>query len=268
MSGKSLDPKNYEVQWIPCKNLSVVWIESQRKLDEAKAKNIADNFDPDQLDPLKVTLPNGAGMYHICDGQNRKRAIELALGADQCAPCIVAPNGNPVKAAKIFLGTNTTRRSPSKIDHFKVSVTAQEQLEVNIHRVLQRYSYRVDNTGSEGAISAVAALKFVYLSCGGKPGLDRTMNLLRMTWGNDRNAVNGHVIRGFGAFLNEFHSHLDTKKFAERISKKWTPGQLLQESKTMRSLHGGSAVETIKQMLLAQYNRGAINKLKSKSAEK
>lgn len=248
-----LDQKDYHLEWIACKDLSVVWIQAQRKYREAEAKKIADHFDPELFDPIKVTLPNGDGKYHICDGQTRKGAVEILYGQNEKVPCLVAPEGDPVKAARMFLGTNTSRRSPSSIDNFKVSVTAQMPTEVAIDRIVRHHGYRVDSPGVS-AISAVSALKMVYATCG-KMILDQTLRSIKDTWGDDRNAVAGPLLRGFGAFLNEYSSQIEYAKFTEIIGKKWTPGRLLQEAKTIRDLHGGSTVATIKQMLFAQYNR-------------
>lgn len=55
------------VVYIPIKNLSVVWTQSQRPRDEKWAKEIADNFDPELYDPIIVTKPNGKGIYHIIE---------------------------------------------------------------------------------------------------------------------------------------------------------------------------------------------------------
>jgi hypothetical protein len=260
-----VDPKNYHLEWIACKNLSVVWIQAQRKYNEKAAKNIADNFDPDLFDPIKVTLPNGNGHYHICDGQTRKGAIEMLYGQEEKVPCFVAREGDPVKAAKLFLGTNTGRRPPSAIDNFKVSVTAEMKNEVAINRIVRQHGYRVDTPGPD-AISAVSALKYGY-TCGVKV-LDQTLRTVKKTWNGDANAVNGNLLRGFASFLNEFSSQVDEGRFCESVSKKWTPGQMLQEAKSLRDMRGGSTQATIKLMLFENYNRrNPGKKIKPKTAE-
>ena len=54
-----LSSKDYKLEWIRVRDLAVVWPEAQRPYKERWAKEIADNFDPDKFDPIKVTLPNG-----------------------------------------------------------------------------------------------------------------------------------------------------------------------------------------------------------------
>lgn len=250
-----LERGGYRLEWIACKNLSVVWAQAQRKYREDRAREIADNFDPDLFDPIKVTLPNGNGVYHICDGQTRKGAVEMLYGKDELVPCLVAPEGNPVRAAELFLKTNTSRRPPTIIDNFKVSVTAKHPTEVAIDRIVRQHQRRVDNAGSKDAIPAVAALKYIFVSCSPKV-LDLTLRALQDAWGDDRNAVSGPILRGFGMFLNEFAAYLDWKRFVETVKKKWTPGSLLRDAKAARDLHGGSTQEAIVQLLTSNYNRG------------
>ena len=65
-----------EIKWIPCKQLSLVWAEAQRPLNESHAKSIADNFDPEMFGTIAVTKPNGAGIYHIIDGHHRQEIAD------------------------------------------------------------------------------------------------------------------------------------------------------------------------------------------------
>lgn len=243
-----------EPVYIAIKNLSVVWAQAQRPYKEARAREIANNFDPDLFDPLKVTKPNGAGIYHICDGQTRKGAVEMLWGPEQQVPCYVAPEGDPARAAEIFLATNTSRRPPTTVDNFKVSVTALRKNEVAIDRIVRHHNYRVDSGVAHDCIPAVAALRAVYVSCSPQI-LDQTLGILRETWPNDRNAVAGPMIRGFGVFLNEFGTKMNRARFIEVTKKKWTPGSLLRDAKTHREVHSGSTTDSIVQLVTLNYNR-------------
>lgn len=258
------DQTGFRLEWIPCKSLSVVWVQAQRKYREDRAREIAGKFDPELFNPVRVTLPNGNGIYHICDGQHGKGAVEILWGPEEKVPCLIAPEGDPVRAADLFLRTNTSQRPPSKIDHFKVSVTAKRPVEVAIDRIVRQHGFRVDPTGKR-VISAVAALKVVY-NCGPKV-LDQTLFFLNKIWTDDPNAVGGALLRGFGFFLNEFRSYLDNDRFVT-TAKKWTPGTLVRDAKARRETHGIQTTEAIVQLLMEQYNHGLRGKtLKRKSKE-
>jgi hypothetical protein len=203
---------------------------------------------------LKVTKPNGIGIYHVCDGQTRKGAVEMKYGPNEMVPCLVAPEGDPVRAAEIFLQTNTGRRPPSKIDNFKVSVTAKRSVEVAIDRIVKHHHYRVDSSNATNAIPAVEALRHVYVVCGPQV-LDHTLRTVRELWEEDHNAVAGPIIRGLGIFLNEFGPYLNQQKFVEHTKKKWTPGGLQRDAKTARDVNGGSTADAIVALLTTNYNR-------------
>jgi hypothetical protein len=249
---KRLDQSTFRVDWIACKYLSVVWVQAQRKYREERAREIAANFDPELFNPIRVTLPNGNGIYHICDGQHGKGAVEMLWGPEEKVPCLVAPEGDPVRAADLFLRNNSCQRPPSKIDHFKVSVTAKRPNEVAINRIVRKHGYRVDSSGKK-IISAVSALKFVY-NCGPKP-LDQTLYFLDAVWTDDHHAMGGGLLRGFGVFLNEFGDYIDPKRFIQG-TKKWTPGTLIRDAKAMLHTHGLKLTPAIAQLLLEQYNHG------------
>jgi hypothetical protein len=248
------DQTSFRLEWIPCKHLSVVWVQAQRRYREDRARNIAANFDPELFNPVRVTLPNGNGIYHICDGQHGKGAVEILWGPEEKVPCLVAPEGDPVRAAEMFLRTNTSQRPPSKIDHFKVSVTAKRPIEVAIDRIVRHHGYRIDSTNTQKVITAIAAVKFVY-NCGPKI-LDQTLGFLHRIWPDDRNAFGGALLRGFGVFLNEFGSYLDAERFIETTKKKWTPGTLARDAKVTRETHGVTTTDAIVQQLMQQYNHG------------
>src|SRR5262245_47168180 len=101
-----LSKSTYKLEWIPCRNLAVVWPEAQRPYKESVAKKIADNFDPDKFDPCRVTLPNGNGIYHLCEGQHRKSGLEMLYGPNELCPCIIVEESDPARAAEVFLGIN------------------------------------------------------------------------------------------------------------------------------------------------------------------
>jgi Family of unknown function (DUF6551) len=252
MSSKRLNEA--DPMWISCENLSVVWAQAQRPYKESRAREIADNFDPDLFDPLKVTKPNGDGIYHICDGQTRKGAVEMLWGPKQKIPCYVSQEGDPARAAEIFLKTNTSRRSPSSIDNFKVSVTAQRKNEVAVDRIVRHHGYKVDASSAHNSISGVGALLFVYIVCGPSV-LNHTLSTLREIWNDDRNAVVGPMLRGMGVFLNEFAAHLNHQRLVEVTKKKWTPGNLLRDAKAHREVHGGTTNDSIVELLTLHYNR-------------
>jgi hypothetical protein len=252
---KRLNPTTYTIKWIPCENLQVIWRESQRPPRPKKVQEIIDNFDDELFGYIHVTLPDGNGIYHICDGQTRKAALEKLYGPKECAPCRIAPEGDPEKAAELFLRINTSRRPPTSVDNFKVSVTAKHNTEVQADRIVRKHGYHVDTGNVKGSISAVGSLKGIVESGGGPKVLDQTLRLIREVWDDDQNAVRKDVLKGFAAFLNMFGSYINEPKFVAAVKKKWTPGKLVIDAATAAELHAKKPADAMVDLLLVVYNK-------------
>lgn len=257
-----------EERHIELRNLAVVWPDAQRPFNRKRAEQIAAEFDPDKFMPPKVTLPNGNGIYHICEGQHRTAAARIYLGDDtQKILCLMADADTPARAAEIFLGINTDVDPVNKIAKFRVAVTAKRPDEVAIDLIVRHNGYRVDGSHSQDTIGAVDALKFVYNK--GKRTLERTLHTLRQTWGGDSNAVVAVLLRGYGALICEYSEQIDWKRLVDAIRKKYTPGELVNAIKGHKELHGISGVEAAVELIKVAYNKGlpADKRLKRKSQE-
>jgi len=262
-----------KIEWISTDQLSVIWAEAQRPLDERFAKEIADNFDPEQFGTIAVTLPNGKGMYHIIDGQHRKRAVEILFAKNphpvQKVPCQVFEAEDPARAAELFDQINSHRKAQQPIDFFKVRVTAGNPDYVAIDKIVRTNGYRVANTSHAAStknIACVQALVSVYRQHGGET-LDATLKVIQATWGvADRNAVTAPIIRGYGLFMAEYRTRANWGRVKEKIAKKYSPGSFIGAAKSAREILGGGISSAIKDILVQSYNRGlpASRQLKSK----
>ena len=256
--GSGFDPKSQRITWIPVKNICVVWAQSQRPLDPKFARQIADNFDNEMFGTIAVTLPNGDGVYHAIDGHHRKAAVEMLWGKDEKVPCQVYNAHDPARAAEIFDTINSVRKPVRPVDLFNVRVTARNDAEVAVDRVVHANGYHITSSISSRSISAVAALLAVYQSYG-EETLDATLKIIQATWGLDPNAVTAHILRGYGEFMSEHGRKATWQRLKDNIAKKFTPGQLVATARTAREVNGGSIPSNIKRVLVVQYNRGLAN---------
>lgn len=246
-----------EVKWIPVKNLSVVWANAQRPLNERHAQNIADNFDPEMIGTLSVTKPNGQGIYHIIDGHHRKVAIEMRWGKEEMAPCQVFDAADPARAAELFDHINSARKTPQPVDLFRVRVTAGEEVQTEVNKVVLATGYSVGHRGLNH-IHCVAALEAVYMSYGPLI-LEGVLRLTRKVWGDDQTATTANVLRGFGMFLSEFR-HLDFQKLSEAMAAKYTPARFIGAARTSKEINGGNMPLAVRDLMIRAYNEKVRNK--------
>jgi Family of unknown function (DUF6551) len=250
----SFDKKVAKIEWIPVKQLCVIWVQAQRPLDEKRAQEIADNFDPEMFGTISVTKPNGEGIYHTIDGQTRRRAVEILYGSAERVPCEIYNVTDPARAAHMFDKINSNRRLPQMLDFFRVRVTAGDEDEVTVDKIVKANGMRV-GPKADGAVACVSAMLFVYRSFGGDT-LDSTFKILQATWGKqDQHAFEAPFVRGYGEFLSEYRK-ANWQRLSEKIAKRYSPGAFIGAAKMGRDVEGGSIASNIKRILLATYNRG------------
>lgn len=257
-----------EINWIPVKDLSIVWAEAQRPLNERHAQKIADNLDPDVFGTISVTKPNGKGIYHVIDGQHRVVAVSKKWSREEKVPCQIFDAVDPARAAQIFDSVNSGRRKLQPIELFKVRVTGQNDLQVEVNKIVNKCGYHIGHRNAN-SIQCVSSLEGVYQSYG-PVVLEASLRLIRKMWGDENHAVGAVILRGIGMFLSEFR-HVDFERLAQVVSRKYTPSRLQGAVKMAKEMAGGLGPVIVRDILVATYNssvRGEKNKLQINSKKR
>jgi ParB-like nuclease domain len=251
--------------YVAVKYLSVIWRNAQRPYQEAWAKKIADNFDTDKFDPPVITKPNGAGYYHIVEGQHRVGAVKIIFGENEQLKCRMVNAQDPARAAEIFLGISAGRKAIKPVAKFLVAVTAMREPETTINKLVAKMGYRIMASKADFCISAVSALVSVH-ERQGMMILQATLGVLDKSWRGDAAAFQGDIVKGYAVFINEFHTALDNKRLQDVVPKAFSPNQLLSASRLYADQHNESLLEGISEVLRSKYNRGLkeAQKLKRK----
>ena len=251
------NPMNYELTHIALKNLSVVWRKAQRTLDEKWAKQIADNFDPELFEPVMVTQPNGEGVYHIVEGQHRTQAARFFLNdLNQMVPCRVIGEADPARAAEIWLGINKGRKKVRPVVEFLVAVEAGREVEVACNNIIKKAGYIViEYAKGDNALVAVGAACKVYKMYGATT-LGRTLYLCRQLWGTDPAGVRSPLIRGFGMFINEFHT-FDINHLVKVITAQYKSPWKFWEASVVDAERSSQNLDVaISELVRVRYNKG------------
>ena len=233
------------------KNMSVIWVQSQRPFNEKWAKQIAAEFDPDKFDPPVITKPNGAGYYHIVEGQHRVASAKIAFGENEKLVCRMVDAQDPARAAEIWLGINSGRKATKPVQEFLVAVTAGRQPETEINTLVRKMDYHISQVKTDYSISAVSSLIWVHRKFG-MAMLKATLLMLDKTWPGDPAAFSGELIKGYGSFINEWHPYIDTKRLSEVMVKSgFTPHKLLAAGRLYSEQNITSVMEGIAETLRA-----------------
>jgi hypothetical protein len=258
----------YNITWLPVKNLSVVWRKSQRKFQEPWAKEIAERFDPDLFEPVVVTKPNGAGIYHVIEGQHRKTAIEMLYGPNETVPCKIVAEADPARAAKIFRGINKGRKGVRPISDFLVAVEAKEDLECAIMDIVKKNGYRIIEGGKgDNCVSAVGALRKVYQTYGEKV-LSDTLVTTRLLWGTDPHGVGSSIICGLAMFINEFNGQIEGGHLCKVVQGQYnSPWKFVEAAQAAKDRSSEPMDIAMSNLIRMKYNHGRAEHKRLKRRE-
>lgn len=246
---------SHGTKWIAIKDLSVIWTQSQRALNEKEAMRINAEFDPDLFGVITVCLPNGKGVYHVGDGQTRVHAVRLWGDENQQVPCNVLDVKHPARAADVFIRMNTGRVGVHMIERFKVSVTAGYENETAVNTIITALGYRVGSDMRDGSVRAVGACVSVYKRHGSAIFKD-TLQVIQATFGRAAESMDGAIIQGYAAFVAKYGDQADKHRLIKRVQKRLTPGRLIAGAKNGREIFGGNTAANVCRVLVATYNHG------------
>jgi len=247
--------QDYPIKWVRVRDLSVVWSQAQRTLNERRVKSIMDAFDTDAFGALTTTLPNGHGIHHVIDGQHRAEAIRRMWGDGEMVPCIVLPKTSPQQAADIWLKMNGARAKPGALDSFLVAVYAKRPEESAVYDLLTGMGYRVGLGGEDGTVSAVSTC----MAISRKAGIDvlrESLLVIQGTWGRARDSVHQITLGGYAEVVAAHNADLDRKRLVSRVSKKYTAARFIGAARQAREFHGGTVALGAKHVLVTTYNTG------------
>lgn len=232
---------------------------AQRRFDEARAKQIADEFDPALLGEITVAETK-RGKSWVVDGQTRRAACLLFLEADgtQQVLCRVIPVDNDAEAARLFLGLNN-HKAVRVFDKFVVRAVAKDPVVLGIIAILDKHGLAVERYLVEGKIRAVDALESVFSRDGGGKLLDRVIGILHRTWGRDPDAYHGSIIRGLALLLSRYDKLIDNDELVRKMAKHSGPLGLIGRARDLKAAIGGSAAQAIAEHIRREYNKGRRN---------
>lgn len=254
----------------------------QRILNEARADQMADKFQPHALGMVTASKREDGHIY-LLDGAHRISAARKA-SYDGLIATRLFENLTVQEEAELFLSLNSSR-AVQAIDRFKVRITQGEPVAVSINNVLKTYGLHVEwaNNQSLNVISAIAALESTYHGAGvWKKGdypdlVDKVIRSLHRAYGEngDRMVYSKVMLEGLGIFIASFGARIDYDRLQYALQGT-VPRQIAVQARTLRDARGKknaaglgrAAAEVIHQMYNHRYKMklpefGAVDVLNS-----
>lgn len=229
----------------------------QRAIDPNRVRKLIDDFNPDGLGTLTVSLrPDGERI--IIDGQHRATAARNVEHHDKVT-CVQFEGLTIAEEASLFLLLNNSKLV-APIDKFRARVISGDKDANVINDVLRQHGWTVASGGVNGYFGAVAAIEKVYNGAGITPGpRDDLVHVVAYVtgyaWGHDAKGAHHLIVLGLGMVFARFGADVDTKKVADELAKE-TPSRVIGHAKTLQAAHQGTVANAVAEHVTGLHNKG------------
>jgi len=248
---------------IPIKNL-VSNQEYQRNLSQAHIARAVANFDPYQINPVKVSRRDG--INYVINGQHTIEIIAAASGSrDTPAWCMIYDDLSYEHEADIFANQQTYVKRLLPYEVFMANLEAGNDDQLIIRDLVESFGLTIGITKGPGVICAVSTLEQIFKRLRFH-GLKRVLRLIIGAWEGDMNSFSANMLNAVAKLVDVFGDTLDDDIFKEKLGQV----SLKQLVRTAKDRRAGSM--GIAEAMIIEYNgkkknnayRLHINKLYAK----
>lgn len=211
VSSKASTERSATTKWIAIADLQICPA-AQRDYSSEWAGKLANKF---SLESMGYPVVNHrGGVYYIVDGQHRVAAMKMLGFLDSKVECECYESLSETEEAELFL-TRNYRRGVRAYDRFRISLTADRDIQTNIAKIVNSAGLHVGTGTTEGSIRATATLEVVYNTYGGAV-LRRTLLLIRDSFGSS--GFDANVIKGMALVCQRYGDEFSDDDAITRLS--------------------------------------------------
>ena len=230
---------------IPIKNL-VSNQEYQRNLSQAHIARAVANFDPYQINPVKVSRRDG--INYVINGQHTIEIIAAASGSrDTPAWCMIYDDLSYEHEADIFANQQTYVKRLLPYEVFMANLEAGNDDQLIIRDLVESFGLTIGITKGPGVICAVSTLEQIFKRLRFH-GLKRVLRLIIGAWEGDMNSFSANMLNAVAKLVDVFGDTLDDDIFKEKLGQV----SLKQLVRTAKDRRAGSM--GIAEAMIIEYN--------------
>ena len=201
---------------IPIKNL-VSNQEYQRNISMGHVKKAVENFDLNQINPVKVSRRNGVN--YVFNGQHTAEIVALKSGSRETPVwCMVYDDLDYCEEADIFANQMKNVKLLHPIEIFKANCEAGNDKELLIKALVESYNLKIGMNSAPNYICAVSTLESIYNKYGYEV-LDRTIKLIVITWEGEMKSFSSNMLNGVARIVNTFKHNLRDELFKQKLGE-------------------------------------------------
>ena len=218
---------------VPIKDL-VSNQEYQRNLSMIHVKKAVENFDLNQINPIKVSRRNG--INYVFNGQHTAEIVAMASGSRETPVwCMIYDDLEYTEEADIFANQMKNVKALQPIEIFKANCEAGNNKELMIKGLVESYNLKIAANSNPGTISAVSALEKIYDKYG-YDVLDRVLKMIIITWEGEAKSFSANMLNGVARLVITYGSKLKEDIFKEKLCEI----SIKEISKTAKDRRAGS----------------------------
>lgn len=205
---------NVHFELVPIKDL-VSNQDYQRNLSMLHVKKAVENFDLNQINPIKVS--RRGGVYYVFNGQHTAEIVAMASGSrDTPVWCMIYDDLEYYEEADIFANQMKNVKPLLPIEIFNANCEAGNNQELVIKGLVESYNLKISGSAAPGSITAVGTLEVIYEKYGYEM-LDHVLKLIIMTWEGEQKSFSSNILNGVVRLLYAFGDRLDDEIFKEKL---------------------------------------------------
>ena len=205
---------NVHFELVPIKNL-VSNQDYQRSLSMSHVKKAVEDFDLNQINPIKVSRRDGT--YYVFNGQHTAEIVAMASGSrDTPVWCMIYDDLAYVEEADIFANQMKNVKALHPVEIFKANCEAGNEKELTIKALVESYDLKISASTTPGTVAAVGTLEKIY-DRHGYSVLDRVISLIIMTWEGENKSFSSNILNGVSRLIVAFGDKLKDEVFKDKL---------------------------------------------------
>lgn len=209
-------------------------------------QRIAANFDP-MLFGRPICFRRENGMLYCIDGQQRIAGAKAAADKMRSIPVVSFNLVGVQREAEVFVAVNQARKALTGLEKHRGKVVAKDVAAIQMARAVETAGFSIGvNYQSPRAIASVASLGYAH-GLIAEDGLVQLLTVTRESWGDDRKAVDGAIIRTLADIIDgqSKNGGYSRGKLVTAL-KRTSPAQLLRKAEELHFEHGTSKMVSLR----------------------
>lgn len=237
---------NVHFELVPIKDL-VSNQDYQRNLSMLHVKKAVENFDLNQINPIKVSRRDGVN--YVFNGQHTAEIVAMASGSRETPVwCMIYDDLEYTEEADIFANQMKNVKPLSPLEIFNANCEAGNDKELLIRSLVESYDLHISSSSLPGNIAAVATLESIYDKYG-YDMLDKVLKYIIMTWEGEPKSFSANILNGLARLLFAFNGSIKEDVFKEKLGVI----SIKEISKTAKERRAGSLGYA--EAMLIHYNK-------------